>query len=90
MFTCVVSSGRAVIADVHLCGIVRESGFPDLEKEFEPNILNSTVYIISITLQVATFAINYRVSLRESDKPPADRPIDEANSQTFITSNHSR
>ncbi|XP_043245096.1 endoplasmic reticulum transmembrane helix translocase-like isoform X2 [Amphibalanus amphitrite] len=39
---------------------VRESGFPDLEKEFEPNILNSTVYIISITLQVATFAINYR------------------------------
>ncbi|XP_037079759.1 LOW QUALITY PROTEIN: manganese-transporting ATPase 13A1-like [Pollicipes pollicipes] len=38
----------------------RESGFADLEKEFEPNILNSTVYIISMTLQVATFAINYR------------------------------
>ena len=35
--------------------------FPDPEKEFKPSILNSTVYIISIALQVSTFAVNYKV-----------------------------
>ena len=34
--------------------------FVDLDAKFEPSILNSTVYIISIALQVSTFAVNYK------------------------------
>lgn len=46
--------------------------FPDLESEFKPSLLNSTVYVISIALQVSTFAVNYKVScsnvVAKSDK----------------------
>ena len=34
----------------------------DEESEpFEANLINSTVYIVSMTLQISTFAVNYRV-----------------------------
>nr|CAG4644950.1 EOG090X09MN [Leptodora kindtii] len=57
---------------VHFCSLIfliqqsmlrlpeRLTEFPDLDKEFEPNLLNSTVYIISMALQVSTIAVNYR------------------------------
>ncbi|XP_054157015.1 endoplasmic reticulum transmembrane helix translocase-like [Oppia nitens] len=34
--------------------------FADLDAEFKASIINSTVYIISISLQVSTFAVNYK------------------------------
>lgn len=38
-----------------------DGGYIDLEADFKPNILNSTVYLISIAMQVTTFAVNYKV-----------------------------
>ena len=45
------------------CFCFSDEEFVDLEKKFTPSILNTTVYIISMALQVSTFAVNYRVSL---------------------------
>lgn len=41
----------------------RREEFVDLEKEFEQNVLNSTVYLISMTMQISNVAVNYRVSI---------------------------
>ena len=38
-----------------------DEDFVDLEKEFEMSITNSAVYIISMTMQVGNFAVNYKV-----------------------------
>jgi cation-transporting ATPase 13A1 len=35
----------------------------DLEGEFEPSLLNSAVYLIQLSMQVSTFAINYQVTI---------------------------
>lgn len=32
----------------------------DLDAKFEPNILNSGVYLVSLIMQISTFAINYQ------------------------------
>ena len=41
----------------------KEEEFIDLEKKFEQNVLNSTVYLISMTMQISNVAVNYRVSI---------------------------
>ncbi|RHZ71892.1 hypothetical protein Glove_251g27 [Diversispora epigaea] len=48
-----------------------EKASVDLEREFEPSLLNTSVYLISLSMQVSTFVINYqghpfRESLREN------------------------
>ncbi|PAA85082.1 hypothetical protein BOX15_Mlig023985g2 [Macrostomum lignano] len=39
---------------------LKEGEFVDLEAEFKPNILNSVVYLISISMQINAFAVNYK------------------------------
>ncbi len=44
---------------------------PDLEREFEPSLLNTAVYLLQLIQEISTFAINYqgrpfRESIREN------------------------
>uniref|UniRef100_A0A915ENS9 Cation-transporting ATPase 13A1 n=1 Tax=Ditylenchus dipsaci TaxID=166011 RepID=A0A915ENS9_9BILA len=55
-FSCLVF----VVQQAHLIEPRKEK--PDLESEFKPNLLNSAVYVMSMALQVSTFAVNYRVN----------------------------
>lgn len=35
----------------------------DLSAKFEPNLLNTAIYLLSLSQQVSTFAINFQVRL---------------------------
>uniref|UniRef100_A0A1I7WN13 Uncharacterized protein n=1 Tax=Heterorhabditis bacteriophora TaxID=37862 RepID=A0A1I7WN13_HETBA len=66
-YTLLTVTGQFLVHFLCLLYVVKQShlfeprmGPIDLEAKFSPNVLNTTVYIISMALQVCTFAVNYR------------------------------
>ena len=41
--------------------IRRQEGLIDLDAKFEPNLLNTAIYLLGLSQQVSTFAINFQV-----------------------------
>ncbi len=62
-----------------LYGIFREekdkTEFPDLEAEFKPSLINTTMYVIAMAMQVSTFAVNYKVSSRGCENADTVVPL---------------
>lgn len=77
LYTILTVMSQFAIHFVTLIYLVREAlarsppkpDFADLDAEFKPSLLNSTVYVISVALQISTFAVNYKVSSHESWLP---------------------
>lgn len=52
---------------VYVTGLAKsmeDRGEIDLEKKFEPTLLNTAIYLLGLSQQVSTFVLNFQVSPR--------------------------
>ena len=62
LFKLLISFIPSLIHPLCYCNLCRLDEFADLDSEFKPTIINTTIYIIAMAMQVTTFAVNYKVS----------------------------